>query len=627
VVNEVTMNKELQTADFGKIRPSGWIKDQMQRDLDGFVGHLDQLAPGLIIDDKIYGEHRLTGAIRRKNVGNIQADDEWVAQYLWWNSESQSNWWDGYLRHAFMLNDKNHLKRAAQFIEYILSTQDEDGYIGIYAPDLRYKFSGENGELWSKATLYRVLLAYYEATKEKKVLDAVIRAVQNVMDEYPIHSSTPFLAQNSYSGISHGLMFTDVLDKLFRVTGKKVYTDYAVFLFQDYCRQDVFEKDVQLRNILDESYQHIGHGVHTYEHIRSLALAAFSSGDPELQEALTIYLKRINLSMTPSGGPIGDEWIFQRQAHASDTGYEYCSIQELMHSFLFILQKTNDPGFADKAERIFFNAAQGARHPEHSSIAYLKTDNSFEMCGTRNGEAEPDKQQTRYKYSPVHQDIAVCCSPNAGRISPYFVQNMWMKDEEGLIACLFGPCAAEMSFDTKKVGIKETTGYPYDFTINFEISCNEPVAFVLKIRRPQWTKTVKVNVSFDESEGFICIRKNWKGIEGITVIFEPELQVHPTFHNDIYFSYGPLVLAHPIDAVETRTKEYGVKGMCDTHYRPVDLTEYAFGGGDIKKKDERLWFEAELVNMKTKKQEKVTLVPVGKTILRQVSFERFPTLP
>src|SRR5258706_5060739 len=333
MVNEVMMNKEFQTICFGKIRPSGWIKDQMRKDLDGFVGHLDQLAPGLMIDDKIYGEDRLSMSVKSKTVGNIQTDDEWTAQYLWWNSESQSNWWDGYLRHAFMLDDQKYLKRVEKFIACILSTQDEDGYLGIYAPDLRYKFISDNGELWSKATLYRVLLGYYEATKRKEVLDAVIRAVQNVMDQYPVNASTPFLVRESYSGVSHGLMFTDILDKLFRITGKKVFMEYAAFLFQDFCEHDVSEKDVQLKNILSDTYKHSGHGVHTYEHIRPLTVACHATGDPELRKALSIYLQRVENSITPSGGPIGDEWIFERLAHATDTGYEYCSIQELMDSY------------------------------------------------------------------------------------------------------------------------------------------------------------------------------------------------------------------------------------------------------------------------------------------------------
>jgi DUF1680 family protein len=616
------MSKDLHPISFNMIRPSGWIKEQMQKDLDGFVGHLDQLAPELMIQDKIYGEHRLTSTINSKSVGNFDIDKEWEVQYLWWNSESQSNWWDGYLRHAFMLNDKKHLDRVEEFIDYILATQDEDGYLGIYAPDLRYKFMSENGELWSKATLYRVLLAYYEATKESNVLEAVIKAVQNVMDNYSVHSSSPFFAERSYAGISHGLMFTDVLEKLFQLTGKEVYKEYAVFLFRDYSQHDVSEKDVQLHNIFNIDYKLFGHGVHVYEHIRSLAVAYFATGDADLKKALGIYLQRIENTITASGGPIGDEWIFERNAHTSDTGYEYCSIQELMDSYLLLLQKTGDPHFAEMAEKIFFNAAQGARHPEHSSIAYLKTDNSSEMCGTRNGEVELNKKQTRYKYSPVHQDVAVCCSPNAGRITPYFVQNMWMKDEEGLIACLFGPCEAEMRFNDKKIFIKETTSYPYDFTIDLEITVNDPAEFTLKIRKPVWAKTIKLNVPYEEKSGFIYIRKQWTGIEKINLAFEPAIEVKQTLDNEIYFTYGPLVLARPIEAIEIKTKEYGVKDFFDTHYKPAGIIEYGYKGGDIKKKEGQLVFEAALFNQQSQKIENVFLIPIGKTILRQVSFKQ-----
>jgi DUF1680 family protein len=358
-----------------------------------------------------------------------------------------------------------------------------------------------------------------------------------------------------------------------------------------------------------------------YEHLRSLAVACFATGDPELKNALAIYLERIENSLTPSGGPAGDEWILERNGHATNTGYEYCSIQELMDSYLLLLQKTSDHSFADKAEKIFFNAAQGARHPEHSSIAYLKTDNSFEMSGTRNGEPEPGKKQTRYKYSPVHQDVAVCCSPNAGRITPYFVQNMWMKDEEGLVACLFGPCEAEMAFNNKKVFIREITSYPYDFTITFEIITNEPVDFVLKIRKPLWTKAIKLNVPFDEEKEFICIRKQWERIEKIILEFKPAIEIHQTVDEEVHFTYGPLLLANPIEATEIKTKEYAFGNFCDLYYKPVSLKEFEYRNGEIKKRRGQLIFEAELFNRQSKKAERVPLIPVGKTILRQVSFK------
>jgi hypothetical protein len=77
---------------FGAIKPTGWMRAQMQRDLEhGFVGHLDELVPDLIHDDDIYGADRLTQDVDEKDLGLIAHDTGWEIQYLWWNSETQSN--------------------------------------------------------------------------------------------------------------------------------------------------------------------------------------------------------------------------------------------------------------------------------------------------------------------------------------------------------------------------------------------------------------------------------------------------------------------------------------------------------------------------------------------------------
>src|SRR5690606_23279126 len=134
-------------------------------------------------------------------------------------------------------------------------------------------------------------------------------------------------------------------------------------------------------------------------------VAAYSTTDTAITRALPIYLQRIAGMLTPSGGPIGDEWIGGRQADATRTGYEYCSIHELLDSYALMLQKSGRARYGDLIERVFYNAAQGARDPRHSAIAYLKTDNSYEMTGTKNGSLS-EKNQTRYKYSPAHKEAA-----------------------------------------------------------------------------------------------------------------------------------------------------------------------------------------------------------------------------
>jgi uncharacterized protein len=603
---------------FTEIKPEGWIKDQIQKNLDGFVGRLDTLVPKLTMEDKIYGANRLTKKIKSKDVGALGEAGDWQVQFLWWNSETQSNWRDGYIRSAVLVNDQ-HLTKLQEYVDYILSTQDEDGYLGIYDNDLRYKFDNENGELWAKSSLLRGLLAWYEYTHDQKVLTAVERAIQNVMDNYPVNTSHPFYSkQPNVGGTSHGLTITDVFESLYRITGKDMYRDYCLFLYQDFSEQTLNE-DAQYAKLVNDTLMLNGHGVHTYEHLRSLAAAYYASGNPELKHALDHFLERIGVETTASGAGVGDEWIGSRRADATKRGYEYCSLHELMHSYIELFIKSGDSEFGDLAENIFLNAAQGARHPAESCVAYLKSDNSYYMTGGLNGDTS-DKNQTRYSYSPVHQDAAVCCVPNAGRIAPYYVQHMWLKGDESLVASLLGPSEVKTELNGKSVVIKELTNYPFENVIQFEVTTTD-AEFALKIRKPAWVTKFSVNADYKEEDGFIVIDQDWNGTQTVTIEFIPEVVVHPDINNEKYFTYGALVLALPIESMGEKTKTFPIPGFYNWQYSPKNLVVYEYANEPVIADPKGLIFKTSLINPATKQKEAVELVPMGGTILRQVTFK------
>ena len=618
--NQNKVPEKYQILPFGSIKPTGWLKTQMQKDVDGFVGNLDKLVPDLI-NDPIYSTGRLHKNSTVKDLGNNkEGDAEGSDQYKWWNSETQSNWWDGYLRNDFLLNDKKGMEKVKKYVETILDTQDEDGYIGIYDKELRYQFNSENGELWSKASLYRGLLAYYEYTKEEKVFKAIERAVANVMQNYPIHASSPFSSGTSFNGgVSHGLTFTDVLERMYFLTQNEKYRQYALFLYTDFSNTYQSEEDVQLKNILNPNYQLKSHAVHTFEHIRTLIIAKYAAKNAELSKALAIYLERVKNATTISGGAIGDEWIAARKADATHTGYEYCSLQELLDSYSLLLQKTGNTTIGDDIEHIFYNAAQGSRNPNHSCIAYLKTDNSFEMLGTKNGEVEPNRKQTRYKYSPAHQDVAVCCNPNAGRISPYFVQNAWMKENETtLVAALLMPCVLETSLNGHKIQIENITEYPFQNNFMLKITQSSSSNFTLKIRKPNWVKKIVTNEKYRIENDFIVINRIFSANDSISISFEATIEIKTDQTGFHYFTYGALLFSLPIKAKEITGKTY-MGNFIDFTYEPISPERYSFKER-VKTKYEMGKINTKLINQNTGKLEDVVLIPIGKTVLRQITF-------
>ncbi|MGL4338459.1 MAG: beta-L-arabinofuranosidase domain-containing protein [Turicibacter sp.] len=646
---------QLNYARFGSIKPKGWLFDKMKKDLtQGYVGHLDELLPELLVEDDIYGRDRLTKKVKVKDVGNLKEesqddcpieanlDDELLvvdnqAQYLWWNSETQSNWYDGFIRHALLVEDSTYLNKVNEYIKRILSTQDESGYLGIYDEDLRYQFTTENGELWAQSSLFRGLLAYYEATKDVVILEAIKSAVAITMKSYPIYHSQPFYAVDGFAGLTHGLTFTDTLERLYQLTGDESYIEYAVWLFEDYNAHTMSEEDIKISNLMNPNYLFKGHGVHTYEHLRALTIAAYASDLPVYKEALDAYLTKLEKHLTPSGGPIGDEWVGGVTASASVNGYEYCSIHELLDSYSLLLLKSNEMRFADKLEWLYYNAGLGAMHPSEASIAYLKSDNSYAMEGDFHAPQPHSVHQiqTRYKYSPVHQDAAVCCIPNAGRITPYFTRSMYFEYQEGIAVSLFGPSAFHTQINDVEVKITQDTNYPSSFDITFKVEVSQPVVFEFAIRKPEWATSVDIDVDgaeVKEVNDRILISKSWTDLELVSVRFNALVVKREDLIGDVFFSYGPLVYAKEIQGEAIEIKTYSLPGFRDIHVKRTeeipsyvvkdDMLEASMVESMIKTE----WMNAphliiNLMNLKTLQTESVTLIPMANTVLRQVTFE------
>jgi DUF1680 family protein len=198
---------------------------------------------------------------------------------------------------------------------------------------------------------------------------------------------------------------------------------------------------------------------------------------------------------------------------------------------------------------------------------------------------------------------------------------MWLQQKDGLTASLFGPCVVNTTINGKKISIREETAYPDSQSIRFIVD-GGGADFTLKIRKPRWAKSVTVSEKADQTDDFIILRKKWTGKQTITVGFEAGLKTEQDLNGEYFFSYGPLVLAHPIASTETQTKTFSLPGFADLAYRPEGLVIYRHEPGvPTARAGESLRFNINLVNSKTGRPEPVLLEPVARTILRQVTFK------
>ena len=151
----------LSALPLGAIRPLGWMRAQLRRDLQqGYAGCLDRLTPRAATD------------LFRQRISATRQ------QPGWWDAETRGNWLWGYSMMAFMADLPEHRARVAELLQTLLATQDRDGYIGIYTPTIRYAHgAAENGELWAQSRALLPLLAWHEFTGDDGCLAAVRAAV------------------------------------------------------------------------------------------------------------------------------------------------------------------------------------------------------------------------------------------------------------------------------------------------------------------------------------------------------------------------------------------------------------------------------------------------------------------
>lgn len=559
--------------NLGEVMPAGWIRAQLQMDItEGFAGNLDRLAPAEVATD-IFG----SGRNRLSRLNRPAAHGAWAR--TWWNGESEGNWRTGFIMMAYLSGEAEVKRKADDYVEHILRTQDPDGYIGIYNPELRYSQNPGNGELWTQACILRGLIAFYELTGERAVLDAVEGAVHCTSSHYGPGKKTAFRIPKAGGGVAHGLMYCDVLERLFDLTGKAEYRDFGVWLYEDFCAGiPRAYQDTTVASLLDTGKPFTGHGVHTYEGIRVPLWAYFVTGKPGLKKAYENAFLKIQHYTFPSGAAVSMEDIGGRKPDPTSAFYEYCAIKELLFTFSSGLQKTGTADFGDRVERIIFNAAQGARGPGGKSITYCTRDNRYQAAGELGG---------REKFSPTHEDVAVCCVPNATQIMSLYVRGMWMKtgQEQGLAAALYGPCTVRTRMQGIRVRIDEQTEYPFSPDVSISLSPEAPVQFPLLLRNPGWSKNTRVSCeggSVRRRGDYFIVRKEWRQGDRVSINFGQPVTGVQACNGEIAIQRGSLVYALQIPATERIIRTYSLPGFADSEYRPSGEARWSYGIGSSR---------------------------------------------
>lgn len=232
--------------------------------------------------------------------------------------------------------------------------------------------------------------------------------------------------------------------------------------------------------------------------------------------------------------------------------HESCNIADYAWSLGRLIEVTGDAQFGDRAERVILNALPGAVMKDFSALQYFSCPNQVVSTSSSNHNAM-SRGDNRMSFRPGHP--VQCCTGNIQRAMPNYVEQMWMRgtaDDNEVVAAMFGPSTFEGTVAGGSVRIEEKTAYPFEQSVSFLVSVDQPTRFSFGVRIPEWCGQPVLTVNGSPAAEhlapgtFFHIDRVWRSGDRIdlAVPFTPSIKRWPDAGLSV--ELGPLTLSLPV---------------------------------------------------------------------------------
>ncbi len=518
-----------------EIKPKEWLKRQLEIQAEGLSGNLD----------KVWRDVRESSWIGGSAEG--------------W--ERVPYWLDGFIPLAYLLENEDMIARAKKYIDSIIATQKQDGWICPCADGER-----ENYDTWAVSLITKVLVVYYECSNDERIPKVIYDVLKNYYE---------LLKNNKI--------------KLFD-WGK--YRWFECFIAISFTYK-IFKEEwlIELAQILKEQGIDYNTLTHLWErplnvwkldtHIVNIAMALKHEvvSQPVLKEnysnnAEELYNKLYKYNNTPVGLFTGDECL---SGLSPIQGTELCAVVEQMYSYELLYAFTGEEKWAERLEMLAFNALPATISDDMWTHQYVQMSNQI-AC-----QRFPGKPIFRTNNHEAHlfglEPNFGCCTANFNQGWPKFTLSAFMYKDNTIINVI--PVPAELNCDYAHISVE--TNYPFENSFCYTVEAKKDFEF--KVRIPSFAENIVVD---DESLAGKELSFKFNACENrkICVHFEttPYLEKRPYDLNTV--KYGSLVFSVPIE-YEKKMYEYEKDGVerkfpyCDYEYIPLSDWNYAYCSTDV----------------------------------------------
>ncbi|MCY3834133.1 MAG: glycoside hydrolase family 127 protein [Chloroflexi bacterium] len=497
-----------QALPLGAVKPRGWLLHQLRAQANGLTGHLDEFWPSVGPDS-----------------GWLGGDGE-----SW---ERGPYYLDGLLPLAHLLEDDRLLRKVKPWIEWTLNSQDERGYFGTRDPDW-----------WPRMVMLKVLMSHYEVSEDERVLDLMTSYFRYQLRALPVRP----LHMWAWARAMDNVLATHWL---YNFTGDSFLLDLAQELMDKTLDWPDLQANYSLRHILPLEEWDGGMMTHAPNNamgVKAGGVFAVQTGKPWHRLASRLGIENL---MTNHGQPNG---IFSGDEHLNGTspvsGTELCTISEYMFSLEELMRIHGDPFFGDALERVAFNALPATFTPDMWAHQYdQQVNQALATVAKRNWTNNSDDSNI-YGLEPHFG----CCTANMHQAWPKFVKSLFMATPAGgLAAVAYGPCQATTTVaDGVPAQVIETTDYPFNGAIHFDIELAKPCEFEMLLRIPDWAEEAALTiggetVSVREVGGYHNVKRTWRSGDRLTLELPMDIRLSRGHRGLLSVYRGPLLFGSRIE--------------------------------------------------------------------------------
>jgi len=503
----------------GAIRATGWLKNQLRIQADGLSGHLDEFWPD-VKDSAWFGG----------------SADGW---------ERAPYWLDGVIPLAWLLDDAALKSKVTKYVEHIVASQHEDGWLGPKQNEPR------RHDIWSLFLALKALTQYADATGDGKVVSAIekcLRRIELHIERAPLFNWAQFRWFEALISIYW----------LYEKTGAPWLLDLARKLHaQGFDCSAYFESWPSREPTPRGRWSFMSHVVNNAMAVKAAGLWWRVSGQDSDRAAVYDILEKLDRYHGMVTGVFsGDECLAGKNPVQ---GTELCAVVEYMYSLEVLLSVLGDPAFADRLERIAFNALPATFSPDMWAHQYDQQVNQVECSAKEQRSWNTNGPEANiFGLEPGHG----CCTANLSQGWPKFAAHLWMRSADGGIAAIaYGPSTLTTEIASTSVTVDLDTAYPFRDEILLTVSVQNPVRFPLHLRIPEWSCGASLQASWEASplpltaSTFHSLERLWQGGERLRLKFPMQPSLLHGFRGAAALQRGPLLYALRIGETWRRVNE------------------------------------------------------------------------